>query len=41
MKGLYPEATGIVITFTLINSIPENPFAIARLPKDGGWYANI
>lgn len=41
MKGLYPEATGIVITFTLINCIPENPFAIARLPKDGGWYANI
>ena len=29
------------ITFTLINCIQENPFAIARLPKDGGWYANI
>ena len=28
-------------TFTLINCIQENPFAIARLPKDGGWYANI
>ena len=41
MKGLYPEATGKAIKFTLINCIPENPFAIVRLPKDGGWYANI
>jgi hypothetical protein len=41
MKGSYPEAAGKAITFVLINCTPENPFAIARLPKDGGGYANI